>query len=67
MTTKPATPQLFTAQELFDAVAGDPRVKAYPRLIEALREVYEIEEGPGETDRPQWGKVRALLRELGEI
>ena len=39
---------------------------AYPRLIAALREVYQIAEGPGETNRPQWARVRALLRELGE-
>ena len=36
------------------------------RLVEALREVYAVEEGPGETDRPQWVKIRALLKELGE-
>lgn len=40
---------------------------AYPKLVEALKEVYKFEEGIVETDRPQWIAVRLLLRELGEL
>jgi hypothetical protein len=36
-------------------------------MVALLRELHEIEEGIGETDRPQWQKVRAMLREIGEF
>ena len=32
--------------------------------VRLLRELYEIEEGPGETDRPQWQMVRQFLATL---
>ena len=32
--------------------------------VALLRELFAIEEGPGETDRPQWQKVRAFLASL---
>ena len=32
--------------------------------VALLRELFAIEEGPGETDRPQWQKVRAFLATL---
>ena len=64
MTThKPATPQ-FTAQELFDAIAADWRVIAYPRLVAALARILHNPEAR------IGGEIRAetvaLLREIGE-
>ena len=36
----------------------------HEQAVTLLRELYAIEEGPGETDRPQWQKVRAFLSSL---
>ena len=64
MTIKPATP-LFTAQEMFTAVAADPRVKAHPNLVQALRNITSAIDG-SQAQAVQIGKAAELLRELGE-
>lgn len=51
----------FTTQELFAAVAADPRVKAYPRLVAALRDIMRSHSLGHEAN------ARALLKELREI
>lgn len=69
----PAPPR-FTAQELFDAVAADPRVKAYPRLVDCIKGAirtyrHEAANATGD-DKAAWeqalAELSALLRELGE-
>lgn len=39
---------------------------AHPKLVAALKALHDAEEGIGETDRPHFVAIRALLRELGE-
>ena len=72
---------MFTTQELFDAVNADPRVKAYPRLVEMLRTMNHMcgdhrggycicprndGSAPDEKHASGCADVRSLLRELGE-
>ena len=68
MKHQPATPR-FTAQELFDAVNADPRVKAYPRLVAVLNEIISAGFCGAEdsTQKDARANARALLRELVEV
>ena len=55
----------ITAQELFNIVAKDPRVIAYPKLINAAKKV--IRATPGSLHRDKAIKeLEIALRELGE-
>ena len=63
MTHKPATALPITMQELFDIIAADPRVKAYPRLVDSIHNLLAGVNMPTRAVQ----KAAALLRELKEL
>ena len=73
MTKRALATQRFTTQELFDAVNGDSRVKAYTQLVVTLHALLvRVNPQPGKgmcvmNGDKEVDDARNLLRDLGEF
>ena len=59
----PDMPPCFAPAEQQEANAR--LIEAAPRMYQWLTAHYALEEGPGQTDRPQYAELRSILESIG--